>query len=91
MKRIQLIILFLIAAIPLFSQNPEWINYNTSNSSLPDNRVLTIKFDTFNNKWIGTQYGGLVLFDGFDWIVYNTSNSGLPDNLVYSHSHRRKR
>jgi hypothetical protein len=62
---------------------PEWIVYNTSNSGLPSNNVLSIAIDGAGNKWIGTR-GGLAKFDGSSWTVYNTSNSGLPDNWVFA-------
>ncbi len=58
--------------------------YNTSNSGLPSNIVHSIAIDGSGNKWIGTNDGGLVRFDGTNWDVYNTSNSGLPDNSVLS-------
>ncbi len=59
-----------------------WTVYNTSNSGLPDNYVLTIAIDGGGNKWIGTGWGGVAKFDGVNWTVYNTSNSGLPSNYV---------
>jgi hypothetical protein len=57
--------------------------YNTSNSGLPDNSILSIAIDVSGNKWIGTS-GGLVKFDDTNWTLYNTSNSGLPYNSVSS-------
>ena len=47
-------------------------------------RVNAIAIDGQGNKWIGTNGGGLVKFDGVNWTVYNTWNSGLPDNNVRS-------
>ncbi|MCX7761424.1 MAG: hypothetical protein N2252_01155, partial [Candidatus Kryptonium sp.] len=58
--------------------------YNKLNSGLPDNRVYSIAIDGQGNKWIGTDGGGLAMFDGSRWIVYNTTNSGLPSNYVWS-------
>jgi ligand-binding sensor domain-containing protein len=62
----------------------EPVFYNTSNSGLPGNDVRSLAIDGSGNKWIGTNGGGLVEFDGTNWTVYNTSNSGLPVNSVYS-------
>ncbi len=59
-----------------------WTNYTVSNSGIPDYIVRVVKVDVFNNKWIGTNSGGLVKFDGTTWTVYNTTNSGIPDNRV---------
>ncbi len=64
------------------SGNPTF--YNKANSDLPDNRVSVIVVDGSGNKWIGTCYGGLAVFDGTNWTVYNTSNSGLHHNKVAS-------
>jgi ligand-binding sensor domain-containing protein len=61
-----------------------WTIYNSSNSGLPNNSVLSIAIDGDGNKWIGTYEGGFVKFDGTNWITYNISNSGLPDNTVVS-------
>jgi len=67
----------------VIAQNPEWINYNTTNSDLPSDSIYCIVIDELGNKWIGTSEG-LVKFDGTNWTVYNTSNSGLPNNVVWS-------
>jgi hypothetical protein len=60
-----------------------WTVYNTKNSELLDNHVLSIAIDDSGNKWIGT-YNGLAKYDGSNWIVYHTSNSGLPHNWIQS-------
>jgi hypothetical protein len=56
-----------------------WTVYDTTNSGLPDYRVLALAIDG-SNIWIGTYGGGLAKFDGTNWTVYDTTNSGLPDN-----------
>jgi len=61
-----------------------WVNYNNTNSGLPNDLVLEISSDENDNKWIGTLQSGLVVFDGTDWTIYNTSNSDLPNNCVSS-------
>ena len=58
------------------------IFYNHTNSGLPADYVVSIAIDKDGNKWIGTDGGGLVKFDGNTWTVYNTVNSGLPYNNV---------
>jgi ligand-binding sensor domain-containing protein len=57
--------------------------YDTSNSALTSNTILSIATEGSIIKWIGS-WGGLFKFDGTKWTVYNTSNSGLPDNYVKS-------
>jgi ligand-binding sensor domain-containing protein len=59
-----------------------WTVYNTSNSGLPKNWISSIAIDGKGDKWIGTDGGGLVKFDGVRWTVYNTYNSKLPSNHV---------
>ena len=65
-----------------FTQNPEWIIYNTANSGLSDNRVSALKEDTSDVIWIGTRFFGLSKFNGNNWTVYTPSNSGLPYNEI---------
>lgn len=76
-------IIFLLASLIGFSQNPEWYTYNISNSGLPCNNVQAVTFDASGNKWIGTGCG-LTKFDNFNWVTFNTTNSGLPNNIVTS-------
>jgi ligand-binding sensor domain-containing protein len=66
------------------AQNPQWINFNVSNSGLPINKVRTVQFDSSGSAWIGTLGGGLVKYDGATWSVFNKENSGLPHNDVYA-------
>ena len=46
---------------------------------MPSNDVTAIAIDSNNNKWIGTDRGGLARFDGTNWTIYNGFNSGLPN------------
>ncbi len=63
-----------------------WTVYNSSNSGLPENTVMSIAIDDLGNKWIGTnggsQGGGLSRFDGTNWTTYNSGNSGLSNDYV---------
>ena len=67
--------------IPLYSQTPEWMVFNTDNSGLPYNYLTGIAIDAQGGVWIATgqEYQpvgeGLVHFDGEHWRVYNTDNS----------------
>ncbi|MBL7921985.1 MAG: T9SS type A sorting domain-containing protein [Bacteroidia bacterium] len=77
-------ILFFIFIMKLkcFSQAPQWITYNTSNSGLPNNWVRDIAIDSLNIKWMGTAYGGLAKFDGLNWTTFTYSTSILPNNNI---------
>jgi len=63
-------------------RSENWLIYKKANSGLPDDAVQCIKIDKSGNKWIGTESGGLVKFDGATWKVFNTSNSNIPWNNV---------
>jgi len=76
MKKKLIIYLFLWATLKSFGQNPNWIVYNTSNSELPNNGVLSIAIDSFDIKWIGT-VNGLSKFDNHYWTIYTPSNTPL--------------
>lgn len=58
----------------------KWKNYRTSNSSIPDNYISTIDFDSKGNMWISTS-GGIVKYDGKNFITYDTSR-GIPANEI---------
>jgi ligand-binding sensor domain-containing protein len=61
-----------------------WLNYNTSNSDLVSNVILSITQDHSGDIWLATP-SGICRFDGSSasgWTHYTTENSMLPDNLV---------
>jgi hypothetical protein len=75
-------------------QNEEWIYFNTSNSALPYNTVLTLTEGSPGTLWIGTSHsaqvgGALASFDGEHWTTYKTDNSGAsgaePLAIVVTH------
>lgn len=57
-----------------FSQNNQWKVYNTSNSDIPDNYILSIGIDENDNKWMGTRWG-IVKYDGENWIKYSKNST----------------
>jgi len=61
-----------------------WTIYNTSNSPLTDNYVVSLSLDTNRTLWIGTTQSGAFHFDGTNWVNYNSANSGLPNDFVRS-------
>jgi len=83
MKTFLLLFYCIFSFSALYAQNPDWINYTTSNSPLPVSSINSIAIDNSGNKWIGTR-SGLAKFDGTTWTVYTSSNSGLPISDVLS-------
>lgn len=57
------------------------ITYWSYNSSLIDNTILKVAFDSSNNLWMATPSGGLIThFTGDNWVFYNTLTSTIPSN-----------
>jgi len=59
-------------------------NYNYSNTSggLTDNWVTGIGIDQNNNKWVGTNGGGVCKFNDTTWTNFTKYNSTLSDNYI---------
>ena len=55
----------------------EWTVFNSSNSGLPDNRIMQIEIGTDGVKWIEPRVGGITQYDGNDWITFNSENTPL--------------
>jgi hypothetical protein len=66
----------------LFSQNPEWIVFNSSNSGLGDNEIRSLSIDNTGVKWIGTVNKAVYSYDGNEWNHYNSSNSYVFDDYI---------
>lgn len=62
--------------------NGNFIVYDTSNSELPSQAIISVYIDVAGRKWFGSGGAGLVGFDGNTWSKYFTNNSGLPNNSV---------
>ena len=68
-----------------YSQEPEWIIYNTKSSDLPQNKLKSITNDLEGNLWLGTAGDGGVWFDRVgEWRIYNESTSKITNNHVDS-------
>lgn len=58
-----------------------WQNYNSSNSAIPSDKIISLDTDNQGLVWIGTNVG-LASYDGSTWTLFNKNNSGLPENYV---------
>jgi hypothetical protein len=83
MYRYILVLLTVITQF-LYAQDKSWSLINTGNSSLPNETVKCIVFDSEGSMWVGTYMGGLAVLKNNVWTVYNTSNSELPHNYINS-------
>lgn len=70
--------------LTVFSQNPEWVTFNYSNTSgaLPTNSINCIAVDCTNVVWIGTNGEGTVKYESGNWTTYNSSNSSFNSSSV---------
>ncbi len=80
MKKIELLLVILLSVVGYSQNNPQWIIYDTTNSSVPSNTVGDIVVDQLNRKWISFYESGILKIDTTSWTVYNTSNSNIPTN-----------
>ncbi len=65
----------------IFSQNPNFVLFDHTNSPLIDDNITWVESDSNNVKWIGTT-NGLYSFDNNVWTWYNTSNSNIPTDII---------
>lgn len=56
--------------------------YNLGNSGLPSNSLTCIAITSTGVLWIGTEYKGLVRFDGTAWTVFNNFNAPFNFDLI---------
>ncbi|CAN2047989.1 hypothetical protein GMMP13_490001 [Candidatus Magnetomoraceae bacterium gMMP-13] len=63
----------------------QWTVYNTQNSALPDNKVISLMQSSDGAIWMGTWKGGLVRFDYAtnQWTIYNVQYTDLPHDMIY--------
>lgn len=60
-----------------------WLAFNAITAGLPDNTATCVALGPGGRKYVGTEIGGLVLFDApGQWSVLDPGNSGLPDQHV---------
>ena len=61
-----------------------WKTYNTTNSDLANNKILSLAVDSSANLWVGTDGGGVCKFDGVNWTTYTNAQYGGANNVVQS-------
>jgi ligand-binding sensor domain-containing protein len=67
---------------PAASDLPDtWVIYNTRNSGLLSDRVLSLAGDPSGVLWLGTQ-AGVVKYEGSDWSVFRSPDMGLSGEQV---------
>ena len=59
-----------------------WTTYDTSNSGIPTDYVMSIGSGSNGDVWIGTALFGAVRFDGATWQVFDLTNSGITNDYT---------
>ena len=81
-KKLSIILLILIGFAPnSLAQNYNF-QYLTIQKGLPQSQVYTICFDSNDYSWIGTQGGGVAVYNGYEY-QYLTKQDSLISNRVY--------
>ncbi|MEO8512395.1 MAG: two-component regulator propeller domain-containing protein [Ignavibacteria bacterium] len=89
-KLIFALAVLMISVCWVYSQNPEFITYTTSNSILRSNFITAIAKEADNTIWVGTfshtvtGLGGTVKITGNGWSLFDTTNSGIKNNTAGS-------
>jgi len=58
-----------------------WVEYNQSNSPLPQAQIIDLEIDMLGNIWFVTSAGQLVKYDNTSWVIYDSTNSPLLNNI----------
>lgn len=89
-KLILWVVWILIAILVLGSKfydlkkSDNWESYTRQNSSLVQDRVLSIAFDSSGRVWFGTGKDAIIVFNGETWKSYPTQNLGLVEDPVHT-------
>jgi hypothetical protein len=76
-----------VAAAQTFPETRDfngWLIYNTTNSPLTDNELMTLTLDRDDNAWIGTAKGRVIKFDRHNWNVYRFYSD--KDTIIHGDS-----
>jgi len=76
------ILLILLIANLTFAQSPYYKQY-TIDDGLAQSQVISICIDNMERIWVGTNGGGVSVFDGVRFTNYTTTD-GLSSKLIYS-------
>ena len=53
-------------------------NFNTLNSALPSDEIISLEIENNNKVWVATKNSGISYFDGQSWSVINQNNTPVP-------------
>ncbi|MCW8850779.1 MAG: T9SS type A sorting domain-containing protein, partial [Melioribacteraceae bacterium] len=60
-----------------------WTYFSPKFYGYPIKAITSINEDSDGNMWFGTNFKGLLKFDGTNWEIFDTTNSYIPSERVY--------
>lgn len=67
----------------------QWTTFNSGNSGLPSNQLLSVRINPANGKVVfGTAGFGAAEYDNSGWAVYNPSNSPMTNGIISTLEYR---
>jgi ligand-binding sensor domain-containing protein len=75
--------LILITFLPRFVLGQNTVLFDTKNTSIPADNLVSVAVDSNGVKWIGTSKNGLIKFDNNSWTLFNKDNSPIKGNYIY--------
>ena len=67
-----------LAGLVKFDKTREtWTTFTTENSGIPDDRILSLAFDSTGRLWIGTQYHAVAMYDGASFTPLSSNKTGV--------------
>jgi len=79
MKNAIIVFLLLLTNL-MFAQNYRYTLYNTENSDLPQNQIMSLFQDSKGNIWIGTKFGA-AKFDGESFKIFSSKKGVLSGDI----------
>ncbi len=82
LKKLHLILLFLVGTVSNITAQNYNFQYLSIQKGLPQSQVFALCFDSNDYAWIGTQGGGVAIYNG-DEYKYLTKQDSLISNRIY--------
>jgi hypothetical protein len=67
----------LAGLVKLDKAKDTWSSFTTQNSNIPDDRIMSLAFDSSGVLWVGTQYNAAAKFNGSTFAPVNSKNTGV--------------
>ena len=75
--------LLLITFLPKIILGQNTILFDTKNTFIPADNLVSVAVDNNGIKWIGSSKSGLIKFDNNNWTLFNKDNSPIKGSYVH--------